>query len=42
MVDPEKRAAAAFYSVLETPHGDEHGYFEGVISVLEGLLRALP
>lgn len=42
MVDPAKRAAVAFYSVLETRHGDEDGYFAKVISALEELLRAVP
>lgn len=42
MVDPEKRAAVAFYSVLETRHGDEDGYFASLISTLEGLLSTVP
>ena len=42
MVDPARRAAVAFYSVLESRHGNEDGYFASVMSALEGLLRAVP
>lgn len=41
MVDPAKRAAVAFYSVLETRHGDEDGYFASIVAALEGLLSAV-
>ena len=41
MVDPAKRTAAAFYSVLETRYGDEEGYFASVISALEQLLHTV-
>lgn len=41
MVDPAKRAAAAFFSVLETPFGDQEGYFAQVIAVLARLMAAL-
>jgi len=41
MVDPERRAAAAFYSVLETAYGERDGYFAEIIVALEGALRCL-
>lgn len=41
MIAPEKRAVAAFYSVLETDYGDQDGYFPMIISVLEELLGAI-
>jgi CubicO group peptidase (beta-lactamase class C family) len=41
MVDPAKRAAAAFFSVLETPYGGEEGYFARVITVLGAVMAAL-
>ena len=41
MVDPAKRAAAAFFSVLETEYGDQDGYFAEVIAALEGALGRL-
>ena len=41
MVDPEKQAAAAFFSVLETPQGESEGYFPRIMAVLGGLLGGL-
>jgi CubicO group peptidase (beta-lactamase class C family) len=41
MVNPEKRAAAAFFSVLETPYGDREGYFSEIISVLENVFDSM-
>jgi CubicO group peptidase (beta-lactamase class C family) len=41
MVDPARQTAAAFFSVLETPHGDQDGYFAAVIAVLERLMAAV-
>lgn len=41
MVDPEKQAAAAFFSVIETEYGDQDGYFAEVIAALEGALGRL-
>lgn len=41
MIDVEKRAVAAFYSVLETPYGEQDGYFAEVISALEDSLSSL-
>lgn len=41
MVDPAKRAAAAFFSVLETEYGEEDGYFASVIAALEQALGQL-
>jgi CubicO group peptidase (beta-lactamase class C family) len=41
MIDPAKQAAAAFFSVLETPFGDQEGYFAQVIAVLARLMAAL-
>ena len=41
MADPAKQAAAAFFSVLETPYGDQEGYFARVIAVLERVMAGL-
>ncbi|WP_421693679.1 serine hydrolase domain-containing protein [Aestuariivirga sp.] len=41
MVDPAKRAAAAFFSVLETEFGDRDGYFAAIISALSAALQRL-
>ncbi|WP_395686520.1 serine hydrolase domain-containing protein [Aestuariivirga sp.] len=41
MVDPERCAAAAFFSVLETPDGTSEGYFARVMGVLGGLLDGI-
>ncbi|MEI7600918.1 MAG: serine hydrolase domain-containing protein [Aestuariivirga sp.] len=41
MVDPAKKASAAFFSVLETEYGEREGYFAEVISGLEAVLRRL-
>lgn len=41
MVHPGKTAAAAIFSVLETPYGDERGYFDEIMEVLSQLLERL-
>ncbi|MCX7349628.1 MAG: serine hydrolase [Alphaproteobacteria bacterium] len=41
MVNPAKRAAAAFFSVLETEFGERDGYFAEIISALEATLQQL-
>lgn len=41
MVDPARRAAAAFYSVLDTPYGEREGYFAEVIVALDAALKSL-
>ena len=41
MACPEKRAALALFSVLETPYGDQPGYFDHVIEVFEGILARI-
>lgn len=41
MADTDRQMAAAFFSVLETTHGDRDGYFAQVIEMLEEVL-ALP
>ena len=41
MVSPEKQAAIAFFSVLETPYGDEGGYFDSVMAALGHVLEAI-
>ncbi|MFN0192007.1 MAG: hypothetical protein ACKVP5_08525 [Aestuariivirga sp.] len=41
MVSPSKHAAISYFSVLETPFGDEEGYFDAVIHVLSGILDAI-
>jgi len=41
MADPQKQAAAAFFSVLETEYGDREGYFADVIAALQEALGSL-
>lgn len=41
MVDPKKRAAAAFFSVLETEYGEREGYFAEIIAGLSEALNML-
>lgn len=41
MVDPQKRAAAAFFSVLETEYGEQDGYFAEIIAGLAAALGRL-
>lgn len=41
MFDPRKEAAAAIFSVVETPSGEEDGYFEEIMAVLSQLLERL-
>ena len=41
MVDPERHAAAAFFSVLETQYGERDGYFAEIIGALEEVLGRL-
>lgn len=41
MVDPRTRAAAAFFSVLETEYGERDGYFAEIISALADALTHL-
>lgn len=41
MVHPAKRAAAAFFSVLETEHGERDGYFAAIIEALADALGSL-
>ena len=41
MVDPAKRAAAAFFSVLETEYGEQDGYFAEIVAALEDALMRL-
>lgn len=40
-VSPQKSAAIAFYSVCETAYGDQAGYFDEIIAVLERMLERL-
>jgi CubicO group peptidase (beta-lactamase class C family) len=42
MASPEKDAALAIFSVLETPEGDQDGYFDGLIAAADSLLQRLP
>ncbi|MFN4142374.1 serine hydrolase domain-containing protein [Aestuariivirga sp.] len=42
MIDPAKQAAAAFFSVLETPYGDREGYFQEIMTSLGIVLARLP
>lgn len=41
MVDPERQAAAAFFSVVETEYGERDGYFAEIISALQDALCQL-
>ena len=41
MVDPARDVAAAFFSVLETEHGERDGYFAEVIAALEDAIEQL-
>lgn len=41
MVDPARRAAAAFFSVIETDHGEDDGHFAAIIAGLADALARL-